>query len=123
MKKRDKQKTKANKSQNELEHKSYKRLRNQVVNEVKKDKRKWLVDQMNLDIHTGKQLWQAVQKLSGKASHQPIQSLTTQGKEVTDSKEMAEALNTNFQQKVKNIKKALKKPATPYLELLKTTRA
>ena len=64
-------------------------------------------------------MWQVVNQIAGKKQDRTISEIKYKGNTTNDSLKIAQIFNTNFKEKISNLKKGLQEPNVPYVNILK----
>ena len=108
----------------------YKKVRNNVVNEQRKDKKRWAEKLLERDGNKSKNMWQTIKKISGDHNSKTINKIMDNGVTITNKMDIANKLNEFFISKVqklvdniphetKNVLEELQKVESPEREPLK----
>ena len=118
MKERNLLKEKANNSKDPDDRTAYKRVRNKIVRQVRRDKKEWTQNKIDGKINTSKQLWAVVNKINDKKAQNTIGEIITTKGIISDKTDIANHLNQFFNDKDIKIKAGLTPPPEPYVKIL-----
>ena len=118
---RDLAKQKAQNSKSTTDTTEYKKLRNQVVKNLRNDKKEWAKNLLERQGNTSRNLWNTIKKISGDEKSKNINHMKINDVVVTNQTEIANALNTHFVSKVEKLVKEMPTPSEDLLDILTNT--